>query len=74
MLTVRVPQDVEDRLSRLAKLTGRTKTFYIREALEEHLDELEEIYLAERVLEEVRSGKEETVTLDSLIDKYGLDD
>ena len=74
MLAVRIPQEVEDRLARLAKLTGRTKTFYVREALEEHLDELEEIYLAERVLEEVRSGKEETVSLDSLIEKYGLDD
>lgn len=74
MIAVRVPKNVEDRLTRLAKLTGRTKTFYVREALEEHLDELEETYLAERVLEEVRSGKEETVSLDSLIEKYGLED
>ena len=74
MIAVRVPSEIEDRLTRLAKLTGRTKTFYVREALEEHLDELEEIYLAERVLEEVRSGKEETVSLDSLIEQYGLED
>ncbi|MDA3823501.1 MAG: TraY domain-containing protein [Bacteroidales bacterium] len=74
MIAVRVPQEMEDRLARLAKLTGRTKTFYVREALEEHIDELEEIYLAERVLEEVRSGKEEAISLDSLIEKYGLED
>ncbi|MDF1569518.1 MAG: type II toxin-antitoxin system VapB family antitoxin [Spirochaetaceae bacterium] len=74
MLAVRVSQEVEERLARLAKLTGRTKTFYVREALEEHLDELEEIYLAEHVLEEIRSGKEEMVSLDSLIAKHGLDD
>jgi RHH-type rel operon transcriptional repressor/antitoxin RelB len=74
LIAVRVPQEMEDRLARLAKLTGRTKTFYVREALEEHIDELEEIYLAERVLEEVRSGKEEAISLDSLIEKYGLED
>jgi len=74
MIAVRIPEEVEDRLARLAKLTGRTKTFYVSEALEEHLDELEETYLAERVLEEARSCKEETVSLDSLIEKYGLDD
>lgn len=74
MIAVRVPKEIEDRLDRIAKLTGRTKTFYVREAILEHLEELEDIYVAEKVLENVRSGKEETVTLDGLLKEYGVED
>ena len=56
MIAVRVPEEIEMRLDRLAKLTGRTKTYYVREAIEDHLYDLEEAYLAEKVLEKVRSG------------------
>lgn len=38
---------MEDRLENLAEKTGRSKSFYIRQALEEHLEEMEDIYLAE---------------------------
>lgn len=34
------------RLARLAEKTGRTKTFYAREAIEQHLEDLEDYYLA----------------------------
>ena len=40
MLAIRLPADVEERLDRLAKATGRTKTFHAREAILEYLDEL----------------------------------
>lgn len=46
MLAIRLDPDIETRLERLAKQTGRTKTFYAREAILEHLDDLEDIYLA----------------------------
>ena len=49
MLAIRLPEDVEKRLNALAKATGRTKTFYAREAILEHLDDLEDLYLAEKV-------------------------
>ena len=42
-----MPQELEDRLSNLSLKTGRTKSFYIRQALEEHLEELEDAYIAE---------------------------
>ena len=45
----------------LAEKTGRTTTYYIREAIEEHLEDLEDIYLAEQTLERVRSGEEEVI-------------
>jgi RHH-type transcriptional regulator, rel operon repressor / antitoxin RelB len=46
MLAIRLPQEVEARLDSLAKKTGRTKTFYVREAVLEHLEEMEDYYLA----------------------------
>jgi RHH-type transcriptional regulator, rel operon repressor / antitoxin RelB len=47
MLAIRLSTEVEDRLEALAARTGRTKTFYAREAIETHLDDLEDFYLAE---------------------------
>ena len=55
-ITVRLGDSVEKRLDELAKLTGRTKTYYIRQALEEKLDEMEDIYIAEHRVEE-REGE-----------------
>ena len=46
MLAIRLKPELEARLARLAKLTGRTKTFYAREAIEQHLEDLEDYYLA----------------------------
>ncbi len=50
MLAIRLDADTENRLARLAEKTGRTKTFYAREAILEHLEDLEDIYLADRRL------------------------
>jgi RHH-type rel operon transcriptional repressor/antitoxin RelB len=54
MLAIRLPQSIEKRLERLARRIGRTKTFYAREAILEHLEDLEDLYLAERALEHIR--------------------
>lgn len=45
-LSVELPEDIEARLEALAQKTGQTKTFYIREAVLEHLDDLEDYFLA----------------------------
>ena len=74
MIAIRLPKELEDRLDRLAKETGRTKTYYVREAITEHLSELEDMYLAERVLERVRAGTESTVQLEDMIARYGVED
>jgi RHH-type rel operon transcriptional repressor/antitoxin RelB len=51
MLALRLNPEVEERLNRLAKKTGRTKSYYAREAILEHLDDLEDAYLALQRLE-----------------------
>lgn len=73
MLAIRLPAEVESRLDSLAKATGRTKTFYAREAILEHLDDLEDRYLAEQRLIDVRAGKETTHSLNDVVREYGLD-
>jgi RHH-type rel operon transcriptional repressor/antitoxin RelB len=46
MIAVRLPTEIEERIAQLAARTGRTKTYYIKEAIMEHLDEMEDRYLA----------------------------
>jgi len=62
MIGVRLPSDIEKRLDELAKSTGRTKTYYVREAILEHLDDMEEAYLAEAALERIRRGDERVLS------------
>lgn len=73
MLAIRLPQSVEKRLERLARRTGRTKTFYVREALLEHLEDLEDLYLAESALERVRTGETQTIPLKDVMKRHGLE-
>jgi RHH-type transcriptional regulator, rel operon repressor / antitoxin RelB len=46
MLAIRLSPDVEKRLDQLSKKTGRTKSYYAREAIIEYIDDLEDYYLA----------------------------
>lgn len=62
MLALRLPPDIEERLDALAKKTGRTKSFYAREAILRHIEDLEDYHLAMQRLE--RGGP--TVSLDDL--------
>ncbi len=72
MLAVRLPESIEKRLESLAERTGRTKTFYVREAILQHLEEIEDIYLAEGALDRIRSGQEKTVPLKDAMKRRGL--
>ena len=74
MLAIRLPQSIEKRLEKLARRTGRTKSFYVRQAILEHLDDLEDLYQAERILERIRGGDEKTVPLEDVLKRHGLED
>ena len=74
MLAIRLPEEIEKRLEALAKATGRTKTFYAREAILEHLDDLEDIYEAEQQLTEIRAGRVKTIPLQEVMKRYGMVD
>jgi RHH-type rel operon transcriptional repressor/antitoxin RelB len=55
MLALRLPPEIEKRLDRLARKTGRTKSYYAREAILQHLEDIEDYYLARTRL--ARRGK-----------------
>ncbi|MHB1661407.1 MAG: type II toxin-antitoxin system RelB family antitoxin [bacterium] len=46
MLSLKLPEELENRLEDLAVKTKRSKSFYIREALKQYLEENEGGYLA----------------------------
>lgn len=73
-VSLRLPDDVSHRLEDLAKLTGRSKTFYMIEAIREHLDDLEDLYIAEQRWADVKAGRSETYTLDEVERSLGLAD
>ena len=67
MLALRLPPEIEQRLAALAKKTGRSKSYYAREAILRQIDDLEDYYLARRRL--ARGGPR--VTLESLERQLG---
>ena len=73
-VSIRLPDDVSTRLQALAEITGRSKTFYMIQAIREHLDDLEDLYIAEQRLIEVRAGRSKTYTLEEVERNLGLAD
>lgn len=71
---LRIPEDLANRYDRLAKSTGRTKTFYMTEALAAEIDRLEYEYGLMKKVEDFRAGRLETVTLEELEESLGLAD
>jgi RHH-type rel operon transcriptional repressor/antitoxin RelB len=74
VLAIRLPEDLEKRLADMARRTGRTKTFYAREAIETYLENLEDYYLGIEALHRVRDGEEAVYSLDEVKQHLGLDD
>lgn len=72
MINFRADDELDARLERLAKLTGRSKTFYIRAAISSHLDELEDIYLADQVMERIENSDETVHALEEVERELGL--
>ncbi len=74
MLAIRLPKDIELRLDNLAKATGRTKTFYAREAILAYLEDLEDLYLADKGMKSLKGGKVKAIPLDQVERNLGLAD
>ena len=73
MLALRLPEDIEARLDALARKTGRTKSYYAREAIVEYIDDLEDLYLAQKRYALIEKGKSKTLTLDEVEAHLGVD-
>jgi RHH-type rel operon transcriptional repressor/antitoxin RelB len=74
MLAIRLPEEIESRLEALAKKTGRTKTYYARQAILEYMDDLEDYYLASSRMLDIEKGREKTIPLEEVMRDYGMED
>ncbi len=72
--SIRLAPETEQRLDNLASQTGRTKAFYLREIIENGIEEMEDYYLAADVLARVRKGKEQVHCAADVRRDLGLDD
>ncbi len=72
-VSLRLPEDVSQRLANLAQMTGRSKTFYMIEAIREHLDHLEDLYLSEQRLIANRDGESASIPLVDVMKRHGLE-
>jgi RHH-type rel operon transcriptional repressor/antitoxin RelB len=72
-VNVRISDEIAERLDRLAQETHRTKSFYLREIIENHLEDIEDAYLAEKRLEDIRSGKTQTIPLSEAMKRLDLE-
>jgi len=73
MLAIRLPKELEKRIDRLAEVTNRTKTYYVKEAILNHIDNMEDIYLGQKRLEDVRAGKSKTIPIEQVMEEYGME-
>lgn len=72
-VSLRLPSDIAERLSILAKETGRSKTYYMIEAIKTYMEDLEDIYLAEQRLTDIRAGKSRVISSEEMEHRLGLD-
>ena len=72
--SIRLAAETEKRLDFLATQTGRTKAYYLREIIEQGIEDMEDYYLAADVLERVRKGQETVHSTADVRKDLGLDD
>jgi RHH-type transcriptional regulator, rel operon repressor / antitoxin RelB len=73
-LSIRLDDDLAARLERLARLTGRSKSFYVKQAIESHIEDLEDLYAAQQVAKRVAEGRERLIPLEQVERELGLAD
>ena len=71
-LSVWLTAEHEARLDALAARTGRSKTFYVRQAIEAHLDELEGVYWADEAVREWEASGKKSRPANQLWDELGV--
>lgn len=72
-VSIRLDPEIEQRLNHLSVQTGRAKSYYLRELIENGLDDLEDFYLADAAMERVRKGQEAILEASEVRQSLGLD-
>ncbi|MDU1223601.1 DUF6290 family protein [Varibaculum cambriense] len=72
--SVRMSDKTAEKLDKLSRLTGRSKSYYLREAIESSIDQLLYEYTLLSEVEEIRAGKAKTYSLEEVKAELGLED
>jgi RHH-type rel operon transcriptional repressor/antitoxin RelB len=73
-VSLRLPPEVRERLERLSRRTGRSKSFYMIQAIVEKIEDLEDTYAADAVAGRIRAGREKTHPLEEVTRELALED
>ncbi len=63
---IRLPDETYERLKALSERTGRTSAFYIREAIEKHIEDMEDLYLAEEATRRFQRGESKVISAEEM--------
>ncbi|NTF06538.1 ribbon-helix-helix protein, CopG family [Agrobacterium rubi] len=63
---IRLPDDTYERLKALSERTGRTSAYYIREAIEKHIEDMEDLYLAEEATQQIQRGQSKIISAEEM--------
>ena len=72
--SVRMSDTTAEKLDKLSRLTGRSKSYYLREAIESSIDKLLYEYTLLNEVEEIRAGKAKTYSLEEVKAELGMED
>ena len=71
-MTIRLSEQLDERLSNLTKQTGRSKSYYLTEALESYLENMEDLLISNAVLERIRTGKERVYSVNEVRNELNM--
>jgi RHH-type rel operon transcriptional repressor/antitoxin RelB len=71
-VTFRTTPELKERITNLARLTKRSTSYYYNLLLEEYLDDLEDIYLSDQVIKNIRKGKEDLIPAEEVFKELGI--
>lgn len=74
MLAVRLPEDLEARLNKVAKESGRSKSWFARQAIADRIADWEDLVIAEQHYADVLAGRNKTLALEEVERELGLAD
>lgn len=72
--SIRLAPEMEQRLDFLSVQTGRSKSYYLRQIIEQGIEDMEDYYLSAEVLERIRKGQEKVYSSADIRKDFGLDD
>lgn len=73
VLSLRLPEPMKERLESLSHTTARPAAFYVREALDAYLTDLEDYYEADAITRRIHAGEERVYTLEEVGELLGLE-